>query len=600
MERAVSSRGRLLSLGAALVFLAATIGLTWPLAVRLDTHIPGDAVHPGVQGDLFFQWNLERQMREGRFPVHTRSPYINYPVGQAFEKKVAFSGFQAAYVALMLFFDLLPAHNLTALAFLFLNGWCAWLLLRERSSSAAFALAGALLFGFGPFVIFKLDQGFVQKIFLFPIPLFVRHLLRLLERPRRRDAVLAGIYFVILLLDYPPFGIYDLMFGGVLLVGSLLHRRPPARALRPLLWLLVLLAPAFGLLLWVGWGDRLFSGAIGVEAGGHYIFEGYADLLNPFRFFPYRGLFDVEPWRYVVELPLGLPVIPLLLALLAAWRRRPYARTYLAIAGLFTLLMGGPYLTSHGTPVRVLGKVIPLPFYLIARSPFGVAFRMPIRLMPWIVLALLLGAAQAFDLVVRGVVRRWGPGAARAVAGALALVLVVEPQLLLPEYHRALVTPLPRPAFCEATAGESFQAVIHFPYFGPTPHMYEFFAMLCDRSTVNAGFERPPPVAIPLPIAPPEEKREFLAWLDRNDVRYILFHPAYYEGLRPVERPEPTLGPPEARFSAPDVERWLERFCGPPRRFPEDGVLAFRVPEAGGGSAGRAPNRGSEPGSGGR
>ncbi|MCD4750109.1 MAG: hypothetical protein K8R59_12115, partial [Thermoanaerobaculales bacterium] len=87
----VDRRRRLFGIISLFLLLIATLVLTWPLILHMDTYTVGLLDHPGLQGDLFFQWNIGRQMEEGGTVNYLRSPYTRYPEGQAFRAKIAFS-----------------------------------------------------------------------------------------------------------------------------------------------------------------------------------------------------------------------------------------------------------------------------------------------------------------------------------------------------------------------------------------------------------------------------------------------------------------------------------------------------------------------------
>jgi len=557
----------------------ATLAATWPLPVRLGTHLPGNLGHPGLQGDVFFQWNLHRQMEEGGID-HLRSSFTHYPEGEELRAKVAFSLHLGLYVVLMLFCDLITAHNLAVLLILYANGVAAWLLLRERTRSATFAVCGAVLFALGPFVQLKLDQGFVQKITLFHLPLFALFLLRAAEGRRVRDALLAATFLTVGLLVYPPFAAFDLLLA-MPLVANALGRRAGRGRLLPLLLTLAVVTLGLLAMLWVvGREDFVQGDPMPLSFEQFRSQGGYLDLTRPFRCFPYLGTFPDRPFQAFNEtLPLGLPILPLLLAGWAACVGRRAALWLLLLTAALTVLMAGPYLLHSGEPVLIDGRPVPLPLLLVEALPFSQALRFPIRLYPWLQLALLLAAGEAVSwLGSRAEKSRGWARAARLLPAALGLLVVVEPLLVFPEYRRLRVEELRPSQYCAVARERGARAALHLPYFAPGPHDYLMAAVLCDQAIVNPWSWRPPAIDIPAPDAGKAARERFIGQLAEHRVGVIVVHPvgyAYYD--RHPEAPEPSLGQRELGFGGADVEAWLERALGPPQALPADGVLVYRV-----------------------
>jgi len=576
--QAVSPRLTVL-LGFALLLLA-TILVTWPMPASLGTVVVGHVNHPGLQGDLFFQWNISRQMEEGSVD-YLRTPYLRYPEGQEFRPKVIFSLHLALYSMFMLAADVLTARNLTVLLVLFLNGAAAWLLLWDRFRNAAFAHAGALLFAFGPFVHLKLDQGFVQKAVLFHLPFFVLFFLRMLERRRVLDAVWSGVFLVLSLLVYPPFAVFNGMIGVALLVASG-FRRVASRRLALQLGVLGLVALPCVVLVWaLGRDDFVMVHQLHLNLDKFWSQGGYLDLLHPFRCYPYLGTFPGRPTQiFVVQLPLGLPLVPLVLAVVGAAARRRYAGWLLAFGLAATLLMAGPYLTASGELVRVGGRPVPLPLLLLDRLPFGQAFRFPIRIFPWLQVALLLAAGEGIAwLTAKTSASSRGARAATVLPILAAAFIVLEPWLIFPEYRRLRIEELERPAYCSDDLVRGSSAVLHLPYFPPGIHEYELQAVLCNTAIVNSYERKAPPIDIPAPDAGSSQKRSFVRLLADSGIGSVVVHPAYFDDLgRKRKAREPSLGRSKGRFTGRDVEAWLEELLGAPKLYLEDGVLLYGVP----------------------
>ncbi len=559
----------------ALVLACAVLLASWPLPARLGTSLPGSLDHPGLQGDLFFQWNLGQQMEQGRFPDHLRTDYLRVPEGQEFETKVAFSLNLALFTLLMLPFDLLPAHNLAVLLILLLNGLAMYGTMVARHRSVPFALGAAIAFAVGPFVFLKLDQGFVQKAMIFTVPPFLLFVLQLTERFRWRSALGAGAMVVLAAAVYPPYAAYNLLFAAILVPASLAARRRWRGALGTTGGLV-----AFGavLLLFSPQGGGGLEVAFEARAPATAL-DGTLDPFRPFRWHPYRQVPPGAPVEFVRSLPMGLPVLATALCLVAAFRRRGRALPLLLAAGTFSLLMAGPYLARGGELVTIAGHPIPLPLALVGGTPYSLGFNYPVRLAPWVIAALLIGAGDG-DRWLREWLSARAPGKPAWVAIAsvlLALALVVEGRLLFPEYRRLHVEEVTTPEYCSLIPEGA--ATLHLPYHAPGPHVYEFACVLCDRPTANSSLAASPPQRIPLPGDPEEVQRAFLDELAQAGVSHVLVHPPYYAEIgRMAEHHEPSLGPPELGHSGRAVESWLSMLCGASRQFVGEGVHAYPVP----------------------
>lgn len=576
-------RRRWLAIAAGVAVLGgATLLAAWPLPARLGTALPGSLDHPGLQGDLFFQWNLWRQMEEGGFPDHLRTDYLRVPEGQEFETKVGFSLNLALFALLMVPFDLLTAHNLAVLLILLLNGWAMYVAALARRYSVLFALGAAMAFALGPFVFLKLDQGFVQKSMIFTVPPFIAFALQALERLRWRPAVGAAAMVGLAALIYPPYAVYHLLFAAVL-APAVLARVGRWRAAVALVGGLVALSAVLLLLAPPGGGGAASSPLTLDAESPKLVPDGTLDPSRPLRWEPYRQVPPGAPVEFVRGLPMGLPLFACVLCLVAAFRRRRAALPLLVASSAFALLMAGPTVAVGGVPVTLGGRWIPLPLALVTDTPYSLAFNYPVRMAPWVVAALLMGAGEGDRWLRERLDRRWPgrTGMAIVASAILALALVAEARLPFPEYRRLHVEDVSVPEHCGLIPEDA--AILHLPYFAPGPHLYEFASVLCDRPTVNSGLAAPPPVRIPLPSDPESTRRYFLDQLARDGVSHVLVHPAYYGTIGKLEgHNEPSLGPAEEGHRGRDVEHWLTGLCGPPQQFPAEAIHAYRVPAADG------------------
>ncbi|MCD4749882.1 MAG: hypothetical protein K8R59_10960, partial [Thermoanaerobaculales bacterium] len=503
------------------------------------------------------------------------------PEGQAFRAKIAFSLHLALYTLFMCVTDLLTARNLAVLLVLFLNAVAAWRLAWERFRSPVFAVVFALLFAFSPFVYLKLNQGFLQKATLFCLPLFVLFFLRLLEQHRVRDAVWSALFLVVGLLVYPPSAVFTLLLALALLLGAGVLSVPWRPLVKPFTVFCLCVLPCVLMVLILGKDDFVLAHGMKLDLQHFRRQGGFLDLFRPWRFFPYLGTFSGRSTQAFVErLPLGLPVLPIVLALVGAFVRRKYAGWLLAFSAVVAVVMAGPYLMNSGHLLHLGGHVIPLPLLLLDRLPLGQAFRFPIRLFPWLQMALLLAAGEGFVwLCARA--KNWGrwPHAAAVLPLLIGVLMIAEPRFLFPEYRRFHVEEVVEPAYCSLPCVQEADAVLHLPYLAPGIHQYQFEAVLCDVAIVNPVKRAPSPVDIPPADASDQRKRQFLAELGDCGIGCIVVHPDFYAELEMRRYADaPSLGPKERRLTGRDVEVWLEKALGPPWSAVGSDVLLYRVP----------------------
>jgi len=543
-----------LCLAVLLLAVAWTMG---PAALHPGSAIVGHQGHPGLQGDMIFQWNLWRQLQEGQLPHLLHSPYLRYPLGQDFALKVAFSLNLAIGIPFLAVFGLWAGHNLALVFTLWLNGAAMYALGRWRGATRGFSLGAALVFALGPFAALKLDQGFTHKLVLFPIPLFLLALLAALREPGRRAWALLFGAAGLVVWAYPPY----LGFCGVLVaplaLGELGRRWSWSGWVAPVA-VLALLAAGVGAGAWLVAHRVVAPAALDLSLARFATEGGYLEPARFFRWFPYLDVPHGAPQAFVRGLPLGVPVLAGLLALGAAVR--PGRERGLALGALLLLLlMAGPWWLDGGQPVTVAGQAVPLPLRWLGALPLGAAFRMPIRALPVVQAGLLLAAA---GLLVR--LRGLRPPLRAILPSAAGLVMVLEAWFLFPEYHHLEAGPLAIPAFCEDPATLGPGALYHLPVTTVGPHLQGYVGVLCDRPMVNADLFGEPATAFAPTGATPEALAAALARLSAAGVETIVVHREEY-----AVSSQP--------WQAAAVEAWLTERLGEPRLDERWNLAAYRL-----------------------
>lgn len=198
---------------AALFFAAAAVLFTWPLAARLTNGLP----------DLFdvklnawiFHWDYHQLFRD---PLHLFDANIFHPARYTLAFSENLLG--AAVFGFPLFaagVSTLAAANVLMLLGMALSGLAGWALAREVTGDAAASLLGGVVYAFVPWRLAQLPHvQFQWGAFLALLLLF---LLRYLDRGRKRDAVLFGVFLAWNALT----NVHYALFSGFLVALVLVH-----------------------------------------------------------------------------------------------------------------------------------------------------------------------------------------------------------------------------------------------------------------------------------------------------------------------------------------------------------------------------------------
>lgn len=207
-------------IGASLLFAAAAVAFTWPLAARLDVSIAGPR-GDSVLG-VWNIWYFRRALDLGRNPFWNEMLYWPYGSNLLLHHLTLTNDLAAAPLLPRL--GLYATYNLLYLASLTLAGLFAALLAREEGLGEAAALWTGLMFAFGPWTDFSAFVGAgIDYIGIHVIPFFAWAILRLKRRGGPIDALLAAAALTwVWTQNYYYFLMCALMIPAV----YLLDRRP--------------------------------------------------------------------------------------------------------------------------------------------------------------------------------------------------------------------------------------------------------------------------------------------------------------------------------------------------------------------------------------
>jgi hypothetical protein len=245
---------------ALVLYLAATLSATWPLAINLTLAIPGDSFD-GWQNYWNLWWVKQAMVDHATNPLFTDQLYHPTGVTLYFHTLNPFNGLVT--LPIQLTFGLIPAYNAVVLISWVLAGYGMFLLARwvlaegrkagdqgHSSNNVAGFVApfvAGLIYTLSPFHMAHL-LGHMQVMSLQWIPFYILVLLRSLQlahagRPWLRAALMAGLFLILTGLCDWYFVLYLFLFtaltvlwqwlaapGGVSLRGLARVLAPPAVA----------------------------------------------------------------------------------------------------------------------------------------------------------------------------------------------------------------------------------------------------------------------------------------------------------------------------------------------------------------------------------
>jgi hypothetical protein len=434
-----------------LIYALLTGVMTWPLLTHFTTAIPGDSFD-GWQNYWNLWWIRMALVEHIQHPFQTDLLYYPTGVGLYFHTLNPFNGL--ATLPVQLSSGMIPAYNAVVLISWVLGGYgifllALWVLGKRgecqgsgRLSPFAYAAAflAGLIFTFAPFHMAHL-LGHMQVMSLQWMPFYVLYLLRAsdrarLQRPWRRDGLLAGLFLVLVGLCDWYYVLYLFLFTAFFLlwqvIGALAEWRrgrgagqgnilrmllaPVLPAVTAGLVFLILLSPVLIPMV----REALRFSFMERPASDLYILSAtVADFLIPNRL---HTLFRPESFAWmgnqiapVSERTIAIGYLPLLLALAAAWLDRRRSAFWLVSSLVFLLIALGPSLhLTHidwetipdgeagvtWTPYGILNWLVP--FMRISRSVsrFAVMVQMAVAVAAAIGLAALLYRLRRSGAVV--------------------------------------------------------------------------------------------------------------------------------------------------------------------------------------------------------
>ena len=423
-------------LAALLLALLYSLIITYPMVLHFTTEAVGEDYPDRVQNMWNLWWAKVALLDQHSSPFHTHLLFWPYGADLYFHDLALPSTLAALIPQLTL--GLVAAFNFSVLFALVMSAYAGFRLVYYLTRSCPGGLVGGTIIGFNTLQHFSTRaQTNILSIQWFV--LCIEFYLRAWERGRRRDGILAGLFFTLSVLTIGYFEIYLLIFFAVhalwLLVtipgatagarlGAILRRARPV-----LVWAggtAVLLTGPYALAAWRSLQTGLIAPHSPVDAQRTLL--NSADVVS--LFVPYREgrlLGQAAPWWTLVDpqihdhLYLGLVGLALAAGGVWAWRRGrgPGLGLWIAVGLVGVILALGPVLQINGRQTFA-GLTVPLPFALVQDIPPFALVRFPERFLnlTYVALGVLAGGAVAALLAGRTpapVLAGAGPGVGCAV-----------------------------------------------------------------------------------------------------------------------------------------------------------------------------------------
>ncbi len=424
------------------LYAVLAVGMTWPVAARLGSHIPGS------EGDAWvhlwtFRW-VRDALLAGESPFYTHRLFFPAGVSLLFHN-IAWVHI-AAWLPLQAIFGEAAAYSLVFLLIFVVNGWATFLLARSVTQSPTAAFIAGLIAAFWPYTLSHHNHP--NLIFFGFVPLAMVGLGKM--GGRWQEAVGAGMLLGLVGLSRWQLLIMALPLLGLWLIRALTmefwHAKAQRRkvsfvrafaSLREIFWvgrrarwLLLCGVVAVGVMLPLAW--PVVAGQLGrAEPEELFVEEPLeqTDLLAYVLPSRYQPLWGEAAFRLYDGLGVNRTFVAfvgyttLLLALLGVVGRWRQSWFWLLSTAVYLLLALGPTLLVNGR------STIPLPTTLLQNFFLLRLVRSPDRFNVLLVLPVAMLAAWGVVVVERKV---WGVGSGAWGVGRGAWGVRPTPYALLP------------------------------------------------------------------------------------------------------------------------------------------------------------------------
>jgi len=546
-----------------ILFLIIAIIITFPLILHLNDRVIGMIKHPGLQGELFQERNILYNMKKGNFIHWFITDLVNYPKGQDLGLKISHSLHLFFSLPLSVLFGPISAYNILVIITFALNGFMMYLLAKDFFPSKSVAFSSGLFFMFNPYILLKINMGFLQKITLFWLPLYFLCLFRLLKKRKNIYIFGSSLFLLLVSLTYPPYAAYAILFTIILLVYNLVKTKGSLHFLKNVFSVIILFLAAEFLIIYI-FDIRIFSSLyeFSYKDPPFFIPHGYIDIFHPFKFY----------LPYPTNLPMGLSLVVTGLGIFAAFLNRGFPRFLLITAVVFMIIAAGPYLMINEKPMIVFNHKIILPYYLFYKyTPYvyGKDLVLPIRTFPILNICFALLIGYALSRLAKKIPKK----CFIIVIFLFLFIYFFENLIRFPELFPISMSRLDIPKFYRKIKDEDFEAILNLPVYLPRSYernissIYCYYATIANKKIMNSYDGKEFSISFPEGSDSIELKRQFVYQLSKWGVRYILVHKELLEEIRCN------------MFNGTNDFEWLAYFCGFPTDYENDKLIVYRIPE---------------------
>lgn len=424
------ARGRCLG-PASVLYLALTLLLTLPVALRMDSRLCGD-----VGDNYAFLWWLEWFSRAiadpDVSPLH--SDRIHHPLGASFllNPTTLANAIPAAF--LRRFLPIVTVYNLLVLTSFWLSAIGMYLLALDLTGSRRAAFLGGFLYAFCPYR-FAHALGHLTTLSTQWLPFFLLYLVRALRKPSSKDVLAAALFLALNALACWYFLVDVWLFAGFAAAYFSLpwNRKESGRIVGTVLAVLLIGTAAVAPPIAAMALEKVREGYGAGHAPGQYPADALGFFVLPFTsswgmlFYPIWSRFRANPVEGATFV--GYSVL-LLLLWAGRWIPRPAARFWGLALAFFLVCSLGPFLNVAGRALP-----IPLPYWVLDRfvplfSLGGVPARLHIVSTACLAVLCAYAAREAFSRCRAGS----GPrGRLRPIWVCFGILLVVD-HLHLPAF----------------------------------------------------------------------------------------------------------------------------------------------------------------------
>lgn len=379
-----------------LAYLLITLLLTYPLSLKIATHIPG-----GSFDALQNVWNLW-WFKYALVDLHSNPFYtdlVYHPTGVSLLFHT-FNPFNAILsVPLQMIFGLTVSYNMIILFAFVVAGYGAYVLAKYVTRDVAAAFLAGVIFAFSPSHFAHTAGGHLQVLSIEWIPFYVLFFLKTIKESRRINAFLAAFFFLLTVLCDFYYALYLACFSALYLCYQLWTDKEKVTN-RELMTRLATLAIAATVLIVPIAVPMLTELKYHISPAVETTIEGSADLLGfvtPSTLHPLWGtLAQNIAGKFTgntAENTVFLGYTALLVAVYSLFRvKERDIRFWLSVTLFFLILSLGPVLHLLGDIEFTAFKVrVPLP-YLVLYPLFSFT-RVPARAIVMVMLSLSIVVA---------------------------------------------------------------------------------------------------------------------------------------------------------------------------------------------------------------